>query len=411
MKTTSLLLLLSTALSIPARGEVPLPDVFSDVPWQPLVKDGSLDGWKQLGGLARYDLIDGVIVGKAVPNTPNSFLTTEKYYGDFVLEYEFKVDERLNSGVQIRSNSLPDYNNGRVHGYQVEIDPDMERARLWTGGIYDEGRRGWLNDLKDNEPARKAFKPNTWNHIRVLADGPHIRTWLNGVPAADLVDAMTMSGFIGLQVHGIGRNPEKEGAEVAWRKLRIKDLGTRQWNSMTNDEDFAGWKILPGGEWKIEGGVIRGRSPASEKRHGILLSEKAYGDFTVRVQFKADAGDSGLYWRAQPVESSVSLHGFQVEIEHALETGGLYETGGRGWVVKPDPAFIEKRAKYRPGAWTDLRLVVEGRDAHVFINGVETARLEDDAKLSAEGHFGLQLHGNMDMDVSFKNLEILSQRE
>ena len=127
----------------------------------------TFDGWKQLGGKATYAIEDGVVIGTSVPNTPNSFMTTEKHYGDFVLEYEFKVDEELNSGVQIRSHSIPDYRNGQVHGYQVEIDPDTKRNRMWTAGIYDEGRRGWLNDLVQNDAAREAFKPDDWNKIRV----------------------------------------------------------------------------------------------------------------------------------------------------------------------------------------------------------------------------------------------------
>ena len=122
----------------------------------PLFDGKTLDGWHQLGGKAKYTVEDGMIVGSSVPNTPNSFLCTNKIYGDFILELEFKVDPGLNSGVQIRSNSFPDYRKGRVHGYQVEIDPG---SRAWSAGIYDEGRRGWLFDLKKNEAARKAFKP------------------------------------------------------------------------------------------------------------------------------------------------------------------------------------------------------------------------------------------------------------
>ncbi|MCP4378458.1 MAG: DUF1080 domain-containing protein, partial [bacterium] len=144
----------------------------------------TLDGWKQLGGKGKYEVKDGAIVGSSVPNTPNSFLCTKKSYGDFVLEYEFKVDPSLNSGVQIRSNSIKSYRSGRVHGYQVEIDPSK---RAWSAGIYEESRRGWLNNLRDNEPARKAFKQGQWNRIRVEAIGDSIKTWINGVAAADLV--------------------------------------------------------------------------------------------------------------------------------------------------------------------------------------------------------------------------------
>ncbi len=198
----------------------------------------TLDGFTQHGGKARYHVEDGQIIGTAVPNTPNSFLCTDRMYRDFILEFEFRVDPGLNSGVQVRSRVFdtptvylvhgPNGTSreigvpaGRVHGYQVEIDPS---ARAWTGGIYDEGRRGWLFPLHENEPARKAFQPNQWNHMRVECIGTSIRTWINGVPAADLVDDVTREGFIALQVHGIGNNHEHAGKQVRWRNLRIAEL-------------------------------------------------------------------------------------------------------------------------------------------------------------------------------------------
>ncbi len=202
--------------------------------WVSLFNGKDLDGWVQRGGKAKYSVEGGQIVGRSVPNTANSFLCTKKDYGDFVLELEFKVDPDLNSGVQIRSQCFDEPKTvelggkkikvpaGRVHGYQVEIDPDVKRGRLWTGGIYDEGRRGWLQDLKNNEAARKAFKPGEWNKLRVECRGDHIRTWLNGVPAADLHDAVTPSGFIALQVHGVGKKTQP--LEVRFRNLRIKEL-------------------------------------------------------------------------------------------------------------------------------------------------------------------------------------------
>ncbi len=187
--------------------------------WTPLFDGRSLEGWTQRGGQARYFVEDGAIVGTTVPNTPNSFLCTDKHYRNFVLELEFLVDPDLNSGIQIRSNSLPDYQNGRVHGYQVEIDPS---DRAWSAGIYDESRRGWLDDLKNRPDARYAFRQNDWNHYRIQAVGDSIRTWINGVPAAELTDAMTPSGFIALQVHGVGGRTDP--ISVRWRNLRLKNL-------------------------------------------------------------------------------------------------------------------------------------------------------------------------------------------
>jgi len=186
--------------------------------WKDLFDGKTLNGWIQRGGKANYRVEDGAVVGATVQNTPNSFLCTDKNYDNFILELDFKVDRGLNSGVQIRSSSLQEYQKGRVHGYQVEIDPS---ARAYSGGIYDEGRRGWLKDLKDNEAAQKAFKQDEWNHFRVEAKGGSIKTWLNGVAAADLVDTMTATGFIALQVHG---NKSEKPLEVRWRNIRIQEL-------------------------------------------------------------------------------------------------------------------------------------------------------------------------------------------
>ena len=186
--------------------------------WRDLFDGKTLAGWKQLGGNANYRVQDGAIVGSSSNEGGNSFLCTEETFGDFVLELEFKVHPNLNSGVQIRSESREQYRNGRVHGYQVEIDPS---DRAWTGGIYDESRRGWIADLKDNPEARKAFKQGEWNLFRIEAIGDKIRTWVNGVPAADLTDSMTARGFIALQVHG---TEQDDPMEVKWRKIRIQDL-------------------------------------------------------------------------------------------------------------------------------------------------------------------------------------------
>ncbi|MCK5456376.1 MAG: DUF1080 domain-containing protein [Melioribacteraceae bacterium] len=189
------------------------------VEWEYPFDGKTLEGWEQKGGEAEYKVEDGMIVGVSRENTPNSFLCTKKMYSNFILEVEFLVDDRMNSGIQIRSNSFEDYNNGRVHGYQVEIDPS---SRAWSAGIYDEARRGWLCELRTNEAARNAFKHEEWNKYHIEAIGNSIKTWINGVPASDLEDSMTRTGFIALQVHGM----KTAGVEVKWRNIRIMDLGT-----------------------------------------------------------------------------------------------------------------------------------------------------------------------------------------
>ncbi|RZK77570.1 MAG: DUF1080 domain-containing protein, partial [Pedobacter sp.] len=127
--------------------------------WQKLFNGKDLTGWKQLNGKAKYTVANGEIIGTTVSNEPNSFLATEKNYGDFILELELFVDNSMNSGIQIRSESKQDVQNGRVHGYQVEIDPS---DRKWSGGLYDEGRRGWLYPLDINPKGQAAFKKDSW---------------------------------------------------------------------------------------------------------------------------------------------------------------------------------------------------------------------------------------------------------
>jgi len=193
----------------------------------------TLTGWEQHSGKAEYRVEDDAVVGKTVPKTGNSFMCTTKKYGDFILEIEFKVDSSMNSGIQIRSNFYDKettveidgkpkkFPADRVHGYQYEIDPS---ARAFTGGIYDEGRRGWLKDLKDNETARNAFKKGEWNKARIECKGDSIKTFINGVPASEITDGLTKEGVIALQVHGIGDKAESVGKEIRWRNIRIKEL-------------------------------------------------------------------------------------------------------------------------------------------------------------------------------------------
>ena len=165
-----------------------------------------------------------------------------------------------------------------------------------------------------------------------------------------------------------------------------------------------GWTPTPGGTWEVKDGAIIGKSPKSERRHGILLTDAKFSDFIIKARFKVISGDSGFYFRVDRVKSGVSVHGFQVEIDTTQETGGLYETGGRGWVHKPSAEVIEKR-KYKAGEWSDLELHAVGKDITVKINGVVSSQLKND-KGRLAGHIGLQLHGSIDMHVEYKDIMI-----
>ncbi|WP_164102204.1 family 16 glycoside hydrolase [Candidatus Laterigemmans baculatus] len=185
--------------------------------WMPLFNGQNLQGWAQKNGTARYTVEDGVIVGRTTVGSPNSFLCTERDYHNFELSFEVKLDEGLNSGVQIRSKSLSSVKNGRVHGPQVEIESSPGEA----GYLYSEGTgRNWLSKSHSIE---NAFQNGQWNQYLVRAVGPRLQTWVNGQKIEDLSDKeSSQEGFLGLQVHSIGKD---EGPfEVRWRNLQIRPL-------------------------------------------------------------------------------------------------------------------------------------------------------------------------------------------
>ena len=217
----------------------------TDYGFVPLFDGKTLNGWIQRGGKAKYTVEDGMIVGTSVPKTPNSFLCTEKDYGDFILELDFKVDPELNSGVQFRSECFDKPTTlkigdkeikipaGRVHGYQCEIDMDNNRRlNKPAGGLPAFTTKPGANGSIPVHLAaiRKAFteqgakigKQNEWNHLRIEAVGDSIKTWLNGMPAADFKDSMTPKGFIALQVHDVGNR--QEPLHVYWKNIRIKEI-------------------------------------------------------------------------------------------------------------------------------------------------------------------------------------------
>ncbi len=203
-----------------------LPAFAGEDGWCSLFDGKTLDGWVQHNGTATYQVEEGTVLGKTNEGSPNSFLCTKKDYCDFELMFEVKVDDQLNSGVQIRSVSNKEIKNGRVHGPQVEIAVNGTAGYIYGEAVTDAKGKGvgWLSEPRSDPKVRAAFKRGEWNAYRVKAVGKSIKTWVNGVPVADLVDERSgmMKGFIGLQVHGIKRGTGPY--EVRWRNIKIKDL-------------------------------------------------------------------------------------------------------------------------------------------------------------------------------------------
>lgn len=396
----TLVLLILAAASLSAAGQ----------PFTPLFDGKTLKGWSVCNGKASYAVEQGEIVGTTAEGSPNSFLCSKNEYGDFVLEFDTKTDPVLNSGVQIRSHRYPEDTivttfdgkqsaqhkqpKGRVYGYQVEVANEASGA---SGGIYDEARRGWLDNIAANPAASKAFKDNEWNHYRVEAIGDSIKTWINGVACANLTDSGDLTGFVGLQVHAYkGDKP----AQVRWRNLRIQDLGRHEWKPLWDGKTFSGWKPQGGGHFGIEDGAIHAHSVDGDEKVGMLVSELSLTDFTVRLKFKMERGNSGFFVRTDPK----TLAAYEVEIDEKKGTGGFWETGpgGRKWVTGP-----EDNGTVKPGEWNELTASLHGHRAVFHVNGATTLYLPNDTQGRTGGVLALQTHGARRTSVWFKDIELL----
>ena len=216
--------------------------------WTNLFDGKTLEGWKVRGAQVPYKVEDGAIVGTTVLNSGNSFLTTEKEYGDFVLELDIKLGSPVNSGVQTRSHY--DEIKKRVYGRQVEIDPSERR---WSAGIYDEARRQWLYPLSLNPSALNLYKAGEYNHLKIECIGNETKTWLNNTPVAYVIDTIDREGFIGLQVHSVS-TPQQAGKNIYFKNVRIKTSNLKpspfpkeifivnmEPNTLSSGEKRAGW--------------------------------------------------------------------------------------------------------------------------------------------------------------------------
>lgn len=433
--------------------------------WSNLFNGKNLKGWEVINGTADFKVEDGIIKGISKVNTRNTFLRTKNMYGDFILEYEAKIDPDLNAGVQIRSNSIPDYREGKVHGYQVELDPS---TRAWSGGIYDEQRRGWLYNLECNPKGKEAFKPEDWNLFRVEAIGNNIKVWLNGVQTVDLVDEMTPSGFIALQVHNIQDNKSKEGKEVHYKNIRIKTknlevaiMSSSQEipqvsflkNTLTKRELKEGWKLLWDGKgsngwrgakiggfptkgWKIENGELSVEAAdGRESTHGgdIVTIDK-YTNFELEVDFKFSKGaNSGIKYFVDTELNKGA--GSSIGCEYQILDDKVHPDAKNGTnrnrtlaslydLISSDPSFYstsQKSKRVNNYKWNRAKIIVEENKVEHYLNGIKVLEYERGTQQwkalvayskyhgwpnfgeAIEGHILLQDHGDA---VSFKNIKI-----
>ena len=425
--------------------------------WTSLFDGKTLKGFKQLGGKALYEVKNSEIIGTTVKDTPNSFLVTEQEYSDFILELELNVAEGMNSGIQFRSLSLPEYQNGRVHGYQAEVDPS---DRAWSGGIYDEARRDWLYIPNFNPEGKKAFKRNAqWNKYRIEAIGNVIRTWINDVSVANLVDDVTAKGFIALQVHAI-YGTMKEGMQIRWKNIKIQtgaDMKPRPTDAtpvvnlllnqlseqekaqgvklLFNGKDFSGWRAVHGDKmpekrWNVVNGeIVISPSDGTETGNDIVFDQQ-FGAFEMTFDFKLTEGaNSGVKYFVNEAFESGGKSGIGLEYQvlddekHPDAKMGVVGNRTMSSLYDLIPSMkLDKRFQRKIGDWNNARIVVLPNNmVQHWLNGFKVVEYERkslifDALVARskyekykgfgagdKGNILLQDHGN---NVFYKNIKI-----
>ncbi|GAA4796172.1 DUF1080 domain-containing protein [Olivibacter ginsenosidimutans] len=427
--------------------------------WQDLFDGKSLSGWKKVAGDAVFTVEDGQLVGQTVRNTGNTFLITEKEYGDFILELDAKIEgDQNNSGIQTRSHIDPNGNKGKgkVYGRQIEIDPT---ERSWTGGVYDEARRDWLYPLELNTSAKSAFKKGEFNHFRVECIGNETKTWVNDIPVSYVIDTIDQQGFIGLQVHGIGDHRE-EGKKVYFKNIKIqtenlqpKKISDQLYvvnlepNKLSPFEQENGYTLLYDGKssdgwggdnldsfpkqgWEYANGILRVNHQDKPKdgRAGDAITKEQFGAFDLSFEFRLTEGaNSGLKYFVTLDEAHkdwpIGLE-YQVLDDERHPDAKMGRDGNRTLASLYDLITAQKQARFiRPiGEWNNARIVVTP-DNHVdhYLNGVKVlsyVRGSDDFRKivalskfkdipnfgeAKEGHILLQDHGD---EVSFRSIKI-----
>ena len=427
--------------------------------WTELFNGKDLSGWKVVAGTAPFEVVGEEIVGTSVAGSPNTFLITEVTYGDFILELDLKIEDLTsNSGVMARGQFDPAKRDGKglVFGYQIEADPT---DRAWSGGIYDEARRGWLYPLELNPEAKTAFKMGEYNHYRIEAIGDELKTWINGQEIAYVVDDMDKTGFIGLQVHSI-RDSTQAGRKTYFKNVKIQteNLQTQPFNkdifvvsndlnTLTEYEKANGWRLLFNGQnsegwrsakgetfptsgWSIQDGILTiAKTDGSESQNaGDIVTTEKFSAFDVAFDFKLSEGaNSGFkYFVTLSEESKGSAIGLEYQIlddeKHPDAKMGI--DGNRTLSSLYDLIKANKQPRFmKPiGEWNKGRVVVypDNRVEH-YLNGVKVVeyvrgsqeyrdlvaiskyKIWENFGEAAEGHLLLQDHGD---EVSFKNIKI-----
>lgn len=328
----------------------------------------NLDGWIVRGGKCTFEAQGEAILGSCVPGSPSTYLSTKRdNYTDFIFTAEIKWEVDCNSGIMFRSQSKSGGLAETVFGPQCEME-GFAKGRGWSGGIYGQSIGGWRYPLwlDAHKEARAALQQGEWNRITIKAVGNNVKTWINGIPAANWEDDEYLKGFFSLQMH------EGKQGKVLFRNIKVRELEDQSgFTDLFADGDFSDWTnvkgraVTPG--WSIKNGVIH----RSGERPGDIITRRHYKNFDLRFEWKISvAGNSGVKYRTK---GKLGLE-YQI-LDDALHHDRKNPTHRAGSLYEICAAPNDKVLK-APGEWNHGRILVNGNTIQHWLNGQQVIEIE-----------------------------------
>jgi len=383
--------------------------------WKLLFDGETLTGWKDYNKPTLnqpWHVVKGCIQAKGDGSDSDGYLVTVNEYENFELSWDWKLSKGGNSGMLYHVVEHPLFKVPYATGpeYQLIDEPNFpEPLEEWQKLGVDYAMHLPDKSLMKVNPAGK------WNNAKIVFDNGHVEHWLNGVKilqfeawSDDWFERKNSGKWSDYPEYGLARKGvlslQDHGYPASFRNIKIKELPRKNREvNLFNGVDLKGWVAYGTEKWYVENGLLICES-GPDKQYGYLSTREYYDDFDLTVEFKQEAdGNSGVFFRSF-IPSGVRINGWQCEVApKGLHTGGIYESYGRGWLVRPAP---ENETVLKVGDWNLMRLQVQGDHVVTWLNGVEMIHIHD-AKIGAgKGRIALQIHDGGGIRVLWRNLKL-----
>ena len=381
--------------------------------WVLLFDGETMNGWKDFNGKTLtepWHVVDGCIQAKGEGSDASGYIVTDKEYDNFELSWDWKLSKGGNSGMLYHVVENPFYKVPYATGpeYQLIDEPNFpEKLEEWQKLGVDYAMHLPDKSLMKVNPAGK------WNNSKIVFDNGHAEHWLNGVKilefeawSDDWFERKNSGKWTDYPEYGLAKKGvislQDHGYPASFRNIKLKELPRKTKTvNLFNGKDLTGWEVYGTEKWFVEDGLLVCEN-STEKKYGYMATREYYDDFDLTVEFKQEAdGNSGVFIRSF-IERDVKINGWQVEVApKGSGTGGIYESYGRGWLVK---ITKEQEEILKEGEWNTMRIKIQGNTITTWLNGQEMVNLTDDKLGAGKGRIALQIHDGGGIRVLWRNL-------